>query len=474
MKKNKIIPTIIKILVVILISLIAFIGIYVQKTNRMENVIKDYKYNMDLEGRRVLSLKVNDEKETVIKDAEGKKVEEELSDEEISQKGYTKEEIPNNKEEVLTLENYQKSKEIIEKRLKELKVNNYIIRLEEATGTIYLELPEDNNIDHTISNISEVGKFEIQDAETEEVLISNNQLKNADVLYNTDTTGTTVYLSIELNKEGKEKLNEISRTYVKTEVEKEENTPEEQKTEENATEDQKSEETETKTETVEKKISLKIDGSEMLSTSFEDPIENGTIQLSMGQSASDKETLNDTIEKASTIATLLDKGNLPIKYKLDENRYVATDLTWDVLQKVAIVAGLILVIALIVLILKYKFKGLLASISFIGFIAVCTLIIRYTNVIVTLNSLVSMFIVVLLNYIFNVIILNTLKKEKSINNAIKQSFKEFFIKMIPVVIISIAFSFVSWIPISSFGMTMVWGLAIIALYNIIITRSFLK
>lgn len=474
MKKNKIIPTITKILVVILISLIAFIGIYVQKTNRMENVIKDYKYNMDLEGRRVLSLKVNDEKETIIKDAEGKKVEEELSDEEISQKGYTKEEIPNNKEEVLTLENYEKSKEIIEKRLKELKVNNYIIRLEETTGTIYLELPEDNNIDHTISNISEVGKFEIQDAETEEVLISNNQLKNADVLYNTDTTGTTVYLSIELNKEGKEKLNEISRTYVKTEVEKEENTPEEQKTEENATEDQKTEETETKTETVEKKISLKIDGSEMLSTSFEDPIENGTIQLSMGQSTSDKETLNDTIEKASTIATLLDKGNLPIKYKLDENKYVATDLTWDVLQKVAIVAGLILVIALIVLILKYKFKGLLASISFIGFIAVCTLIIRYTNVIVTLNSLVSMFIVVLLNYIFNVIILNTLKKEKSINNVIKQSFKEFFIKMIPVVIISIAFSFVSWIPISSFGMTMVWGLAIIALYNIIITRSFLK
>ena len=220
MKKNKIIPTITKILVVILISLIAFIGIYVQKTNRMENVIKDYKYNMDLEGRRVLSLKVNDEKETIIKDAEGKKVEEELSDEEISQKGYTKEEIPNNKEEVLTLENYEKSKEIIEKRLKELKVNNYIIRLEETTGTIYLELPEDNNIDHTISNISEVGKFEIQDAETEEVLISNNQLKNADVLYNTDTTGTTVYLSIELNKEGKEKLNEISRTYVKTEVEK--------------------------------------------------------------------------------------------------------------------------------------------------------------------------------------------------------------------------------------------------------------
>ena len=474
MKENKIISTITKILVVVLISLVAFVGIYQQKTNRMENVVKDYQYSMDLEGRRVISLKVSDEKETIIKDTEGKEVTEELSDEEITEKGYTKEEKSDNPEEVLTVENYEKSKSIIEKRLKKLNVNNYIIRLDNITGTIYLEIPEDNEADHTVSNISETGKFEIMDADNGTVLINNEQLKGAKVLYNTETTGTTVYLSMEFNKEGKEKLAEISKTYVKSETTTTENTTDESNTtsEESANAEENTDSE--KTETIEKKISLKIDGSEMISTSFDEPIENGTIQLSMGAATTDKEMLNDTIEKATTIATLLDNGNLPVKYEVDENKYVQTDLTTDIMQKVIIALALAVLIALILLIIKYKSKGLLASISFVGFIAVCTLTIRYTNVLVTLNSIVAMFIIMILNYIFNIIVLNKISKENSINKTMKESYKEFFVKMIPVIIISIAFSFISWIPVSSFGMTMIWGLAIIAIYNIIVTKSFFK
>ena len=38
----------------------------------------------------------------------------------------------------------------------------------------------------------------------------------------------------------------------------------------------------------------------------------------------------------------------------------------------------------------------------------------------------------------------------------------------------IAFSFVQWTPISSFGMVMIWGIALIAAYNLIFTNNLLK
>lgn len=490
MKKNSIILKIAKVLAVILISLIAFVGIYVQKTNRMENIVKDYKYNMDLEGRRVISLKVSDEKETIIKDAEGNKVEEELTDEEISQKGYSKEEIPNNKEDVLTEENYEKSKNIIEKRLEKLNINNYIIRLDEVNGTIYLEIPENNKTDHTVSNISEMGKFEIIDDNDKTVLINNEQLKSAKVLYNTESTGTIVYLSMEFTKEGKEKLSEISKTYVKTESntneteetteeqnnENAENTTEEanNENEENATESTENNTSEETDTTEEKKVTLQIDENAMITTSFDEPIENGTIQLSMGAASSDKEEIEDTAEKATTIATLINNGNLPIKYQIDENKYVTSDFNKETIQQVIIAIAIAILIGLVLLSVKYKSKGLFASVSFIGFIAICSLIIRYTNVIITLNSIVAMIIVILLNFAFNIKILSKIKNQNDINKKIKESYKEFFMKIMPVIIISIVFSFINWVPISSFGMSLIWGLAIIAIYNILVTKNFIK
>ena len=71
MKKLKMLTI---VLVVILITMIAFGGIYIQKQNRMENIIKNYSYAMDLKGARNIRLKVNQENKTVIKDSEGKEV----------------------------------------------------------------------------------------------------------------------------------------------------------------------------------------------------------------------------------------------------------------------------------------------------------------------------------------------------------------------------------------------------------------
>ena len=83
-KRERIIKIITACLIAILISMIGFVGIYTQKQNQMKNQIKDYDLSMDLKGARILSIKPKEDKETIIKDTEGNKITEELTDEQIT------------------------------------------------------------------------------------------------------------------------------------------------------------------------------------------------------------------------------------------------------------------------------------------------------------------------------------------------------------------------------------------------------
>ena len=66
------------------------------------------------------------------------------------------------------------------------------------------------------------------------------------------------------------------------------------------------------------------------------------------------------------------------------------------------------------------------------------------------------------------------KAENVMKKATGATYKKFYLRIIPICIMAIAFSFIKWIPISSFGMITFWGIVIIAIYNAIITRYLLK
>ena len=108
MKKNKL-KIITIILAIVLLTLVSFTGVYVRVLNRMERAEKDYTYSKDVNGERKIELVVNGGSDQVVKDAQGKVVDdaESLTDDEINQKGYTKEDVLKNPPEVLTKENYQ-------------------------------------------------------------------------------------------------------------------------------------------------------------------------------------------------------------------------------------------------------------------------------------------------------------------------------------------------------------------------------
>ena len=489
MKKVKIITMIV---LIILITMVSFFGVYTQVQNRMENQVRDYALDMDLDGARYVRLSVNKESTDVIKDADGNEVEtdEEMTDEQLAENGYTKESVPNNSEDVLTVENYEKSKEIIAERLESQGVGEYEISVDNETGDILVQIPENENTDSFVSNMNTIGKFEMIDADTKEVLMDNNDIKLVNVMYgsaSSTSTGTTVYLDIEFNKEGTKKLENISNTYVEstdttnttsedtnTTTENTTNTENENTTTDNTTS------TEDNTESTAKEITLKIDDEEIMTTSFDEPIENGKLQLSMGSSTTDVGTLQDNISQASSIASVLDSGKLPIQYDVISNEYVLSDITNTHIEYLAIAVGIVLLVGLVIFIIRYKVNGLLSVISFIGLISLYLLVIRYTNVSVSIQGIVGIIVTVILNYIFINKILSTIKKSEdnkkleTVKEGIKESYKEFFMKLMPICISVIVFCFISWTTISSFGMVMFWGIALIALYNYLITATMLK
>ena len=491
MKKVKIITMIV---LIILITMVSFFGVYTQVQNRMENQVRNYALDMDLDGARYVRLSVNKESTEVIKDANGNEVEtdEEMTDEQLAENGYTKESVPNNSEDVLTVENYEKSKKIISERLESQGVGEYEISLDNETGDILVQIPENNTTDTFVSNMNTVGKFEIIDADTKEVLMDNSDIKLVNVMYgsgSSTTSGTTVYLNIEFNKEGTKKLEEISNTYVEstdttnttsedtnTTTENTTNTETENTSTDNTTDDTTSNETETTT----KEITLNIDDQEIMTTSFDEPIENGKLQLSMGSATTDVDTLQDNISQASSIASVLDSGNLPIQYDIESNEYILSDITNTHIAYLALAVGIVLLIGLIIFIIRYRVNGLLSVIAFIGLVSFYLLVIRYTNVSVSIQGIVGIIVTIILNYIFINKILSTIKKSEdskklaTVKEGIKESYKEFFMKLIPICISVIVFCFISWTTISSFGMVMFWGIALIALYNYLITATMLK
>ena len=482
MKKIKILTI---ILAIILISAIAFLGIYSKVQNRMENQVKSYDYAMDLKGVREVRLKVNLENKTTIKDKDGKEVEnsENLTDDQIAQNEYTKEEIPYNNQEVLTSDNYKKSKDIIENRLKKLKVENYNIKLDEQTGDIILELPETDSTDVIVSNIYTKGDFKIVDSDTKETLMDNNDIEKATVMYGSNSSsttnkGTSVYLDIEFNKNGKSKLEDISGKYIKS-TNTTNNT-----TTENTAENTQNDNTETENkeeQATEKKISMMVDDATIMTTSFDQTIKTGKLQLSIGQASTDNKTLNEYVEQASNMATVLDSGNMPIKYDLNKNEYISSDIDNQQLDLAKYIAFGIAIIGIIIFVLRYKANGLLGAFSFIGLFSIMVILVRYANVELSLEGLFAIGLTLILEYIFINKILYEMKQEKQkslnkgkINKILKETYAQFFVSIIPICIAVITFCFIKWIPLSSFGMVMFWGITLISIYNFIVTGSLLK
>lgn len=164
--KNNIGLKILVVLAVVAICLMSFVGIYKKDKSQIVNILPQYKLGMELNGAREVVLKVSDETNEVIYDEQGNVTENGLDEQGNLKEGYKKENVKVNKDEILTQDNFKLAKQIIEKRLEAMGVYEYEVRQNMENGTITIELPENDDTDAIISNLSYAGKFEIVDSQT--------------------------------------------------------------------------------------------------------------------------------------------------------------------------------------------------------------------------------------------------------------------------------------------------------------------
>lgn len=439
MNKQNRLPKIAGIIFIILLSLISFVGIYVKKLNKMENIVPDYQFSMDFADKRIAKLDVDTSSDTIYYDADHNVVEEEVE-------GGTTENNPVNANEVLTAENFQKVKNIITKRMKTLGAPEYYIRQDE-NGNLVIELPEDENADLFLYTASQTGEFRIEDADSGELLLGNEDIEKCDVVYST-TTATTIYLNIQFKKDACAKLAEVSKTYVET--------------------------TDEEGNTNTKNVIISIDGTTLTNTYFGQTIENGLLSVPVGSTSTDTTTLNSNYEQAKIYETILNTGKLPVVYTTGEYGNMVENTYTNELAQVAVLIGLaILLILIVYMIARYHTAGIIAGILQIGFIAALLLIIRYTNCLMSVNGMVAIAILALFQFAFLHALLHDRKKYlKTTENDFKQTFAKYIKLSIPIDVIALLYTFVNWVPISSMGMILFWGIVLFAIYNIGITKIF--
>lgn len=439
-KTLKLLGKISVVVIILLLSLISFAGIYVKDKNAMKNVIPEYKLGTDLYGARNILVKVDDSTTTKKYDSNGNLVEN-SSDKDANNENITEVEEKVNSDELRTAENYETVKNIIEARLKYMNVEDYLLRFDESTGNISLEVPENSNTDYIAQYTITKGEFKIVDNDTSEVLLSNADLKEAKVQYSTSTSGTTVYLTIEFNKDAVEKLKNISNTYISS--------------------------TDAEGKTTTKKIKMTLDDSTIISTYFQEEISTGIIQLSMGTSTNTSE-IQSNIQSASNMAVLLNTDPMPLTYTMETNRFVYSDITAETLKIVIVGLCIVALIMAICMVIKFKKNGLMGVIADIGFTAVLLLAIRYGNVEISLAGIFAIAIAVIVEYIVTGLILNEYskkyEKEILIKN-IKHLMGRIAICLVPFVVMAVTFALISWEEIASIGMILFWAIIIMIIYN---------
>ncbi len=447
MKAQKIITIITVILLIAIITSASILGIYKKQEYKVTDIVPKYILGMEFTKSRIIDIKVDKSNEsTTIYDKDGNEVTEKQDGVEYTEEnGYTVVENKVNKDEVLTQENYKLSKKILESRLKDLKAEQYNIKQNTNTGDIQIELTEDDNTETIISNLAQKGVFELTDNETNEVLLDNSYIQKTSVVYSQTDAGNTVFLQIKFNNEGKKKLEDISKTYIATTTQ----------------EENENGELEDKTET--KEVAIVFDGQTYRTTYFGDTIEDGNLNVAIG-SANDSAVLQQYSDVAMQMSTVLNSGVLPITYNVS-GYTVSPVIEESELNIIMYIAIAVLVIISIYIVIKLKLKGILAIILQVGYISLLLLALRYTNIKITLEGLVGIAISILLNYMY---IYSAFKNLE--NDFVKDTTAKFALKLTPIYIIAIAFTFNVIANISSLGMTLVWGIITMYLYNLILTQ----
>lgn len=479
-KKIKVVRTIAVLLVIVLLSVIAFAGINRQFLGVWIDIVEDYKLGMEFEGYRELRFELDsssvDTEVYVDKDGnvvgkpedgietagttgitletdETKKDETKQNDDAANAArvatGYVVEKrtLKENEDSVVTKENFDLTKKIIQERLDAIPGYEYNIRMDDITGEMLVEVPDDENIDLEKSLILTKGRIDVVDHQTGVVLLDNSDIKEVSGVTSEleDGSGVQIYMSIQANEEGTKKLAEISKKYMQT--------------------------VDGQGTATTKYVTVRLDGQELVTTYFGEEIPNGQLNVPMGEPATDETTFNEMIEQLDRLTNIINGKQLPLVYALTGDNFIASEITEETVMIIKVVFWTAAVIVSAYMIAKYKLKGFKLAVISVGYIAILSLVLRYTQITITLNALIAFALLVVINYIFSLKVLNGFNDNTLTKVVYRNVSKDLYIALVPVMILAVIFTCMNGIIITSIGMVLFWGLLVQALYNALVIRA---
>lgn len=501
MKLQRKLNVILVILIILLVSLISFGGIYYKSKNQMVNKLPSYILGADLTGYRKVTLKVkesdadNSDSESTTSENEAKNntsentsensVENAISsDDNVNETSNETSEDKNNKEKEKR-ENYKKSAQIIKGRLKSLKVQNYTVACDENTGRIEITLPENDQTDTILADIVEVGKFTIKDSKTDEVLLDNSDVRSVTITENQGYSSTQRVMNINLTTKGASKYKNVTKTYQNT-VENTTANDTKNETAENETEsnvikgeevtsETSSDDSSSSSEEKGTEVTLNIDSSKLLSTTFTEVIDNGRITLTLSSSSSSDSSSKDELYSTYNLAAIMENDPLPVEYEINGNTYVASEYSSNDMKILIYAECFVALVIAIVMILLYHGQGLMQAIISVGYIAILLIVLRLTNVVLSMEGIIAIGVGYVVNAIFSFMIASEMYSKKELNKKqrariTKNVAKKYSLVLIPVIIIALVCCFVNWTSIFSLGMILFWGILISWIYNILISK----
>ena len=472
MKGLGLVKKLVVIVLAVLVSAVAFIGVYTRDKGVWTSKLKKYNYGMDFNGYRELRFVLDDseatEKEYYVDDngnIMGEVVKEEGSltnteinlvdengnpietddatadaeaDKDDPTSAYKKEKrmVSPNPAEVRTKENFEKTKRILQKRLEKLNGYEYNLRMDNETGDVTLEVPDDDDIIMIQESLMTTkGNFYITDAQNGLILIDSSEIESAQAYpYNNQ-----VILLVQYKGESANKLNELSKKYVQT-----------------SGSDSESEDEEEESAASSLNVNVMIDDTKLATTYFGYEITDGLLQLSLGEETKNTEELMKSYNQVAALANTIQGETLPLEYKLSSDNYLKSEIDDGMKKIIKCAFAIAIALVSLVMIIKYKSRGVMAAALSCLYAATLTLVLRYTNVYVTVNAMITFVIALLLNYCLLFGILKHYSDDES--GSYGKEIKDYYLKTIPVWVVGLVFTFASGMAISSIGMVAFWGM----------------
>lgn len=411
MKKDNIIKIVISIIVMLLLGYLAIFGLKIGDKTIIKGA-KSIKTGLDISGGV-----------TIVYQAE-------------AEEGHE-----------ITVDDLEKSKAVITKRLEAKNIYDYIIRVDSNTNQINVEIPtdtSDTSVDPlaAVEGLDRTAVIQFRDSDGN-VLLQGNDIKSAK--YSEDAVDETgigkPHVVLTFSEEGQVKFADATEKLVG------------------------------------KPMPIYLDEECLTEPVVNSKIDSSTAIITMGSGK--RAEMEAT---AREYAMLIDSGSLPFNLNVINKEYIGPYVGQQALQ-ISVKAGIVALIAIaLIMILIYRLPGVVSTISLVIYISILLLIISNTGISLTLSGIAGLILSIGMAVDGNVIIFERLKEELSQKVASKKAFEKAYKNAtstivdgnITTLIVALVLYLLGSGMVKGFGLVLALGVIFTLVSSLLVSRFILK